>query len=268
MTKKIKLVATDMDGTFLDAQGNFVRKRLEAVLERFQDKQILFVAASGRSHGSLSSLFSHFKHQMAFVSENGGMVQYQGKTLFESFMDPNQYREIYQKVLENPYNQGHELLFSGERQSYVLKETPRDYVDFIRHYYPDVQIIDDLEAIDDRIMKVTTNFPAEHIFQGEAWLNDQLPYIHAVTTGFASIDVILRGVNKGQALKKLCQELGLSPDEVLVFGDNLNDFEMMTFAGTAIAPANARSQIKEIADLVIADHSQESVMAYMEELVR
>ena len=44
----IKLVATDMDGTFLNRQGSFDKARLRAVLDDFAQKGILFAAASGR----------------------------------------------------------------------------------------------------------------------------------------------------------------------------------------------------------------------------
>lgn len=45
----VKLVAADMDGTFLTSNGYFDSKRLHDVLEKFKKNNILFVAASGRS---------------------------------------------------------------------------------------------------------------------------------------------------------------------------------------------------------------------------
>ena len=45
----VKLVATDMDGTFLTSKGYYDNQRLHNVLEKFEKNNILFVAASGRS---------------------------------------------------------------------------------------------------------------------------------------------------------------------------------------------------------------------------
>lgn len=53
----------------------------------------------------------------------------------------------------------------------------------------------------------------------------------------------------------------------MAFGDNLNDLQMLEYAGTAIATENARPEIKAVADQVIGDCNQESVMAYLEGLV-
>ena len=77
-----KLVATDMDGTFLDANGTYDKKRLQKVLAGFKEKGILFVAASGRSLLALEDLFSDFRDQMAFVAENGSALVVDGDLTF------------------------------------------------------------------------------------------------------------------------------------------------------------------------------------------
>ena len=53
----IKLVATDMDGTFLDDKGQFDMERLKNLLLRFREKDIYFAVASGRGLLSLEKLF-------------------------------------------------------------------------------------------------------------------------------------------------------------------------------------------------------------------
>ena len=50
-------------------------------------------------------------------------------------------------------------------------------------------------------------------------------------------------------------------------GDNLNDMEMLTFAGRAVATENARHEIKAVADEVIGHHKDGAVFDYMEGLV-
>lgn len=65
----IKLVATDMDGTFLNRQGSFDKARLRAVLDDFAQKGILFAAASGRPLLALEKMFADYHHQMAFIAE-------------------------------------------------------------------------------------------------------------------------------------------------------------------------------------------------------
>ena len=88
-----------------------------------------------------------------------------------------------------------------------------------------------------------------------------------MTTGFTSIDIILSGVHKGIGLSHLCQHLGLTGKELIAFGDNQNDLEMLKLASVSIATANAIDEVKAQADLVIGHCDDESVIEYMEELV-
>ena len=62
------------------------------------------------------------------------------------------------------------------------------------------------------------------------------------------------------------KKLGLTMDQVMAFGDNLNDLHMMQVVGQPIAPENARPEILELAETVIGHHKNQSVMTYMEGL--
>ena len=90
--------------------------------------------------------------------------------------------------------------------------------------------------------------------------------LKAMTTGFESIDIVLDYVDKGVALVELAKKLGLEMEQVMAFGDNLNDLHMMQVAGQPIAPENARPEILALAKQVIGHHAAGSVMTYMEGL--
>jgi hydroxymethylpyrimidine pyrophosphatase-like HAD family hydrolase len=76
-----KLFVTDMDGTFLDAEGCFDRKRLERLVTDFERAGYLFAVASGRAVLSLSRLFEGFEDRIAIIAENGSLVLYQNQTI-------------------------------------------------------------------------------------------------------------------------------------------------------------------------------------------
>lgn len=115
MTEKIRLIATDMDGTFLDASGQFDHQRLDDLLKKFEAKNLIFTIASGRSLLTLEKLFKDFTDRIAIIAENGSLIQYKNQVLFEQLMTPSQYLDLTAKILENPYNQGVELLLSGKK---------------------------------------------------------------------------------------------------------------------------------------------------------
>lgn len=79
-------------------------------------------------------------------------------------------------------------------------------------------------------------------------------------------DIVLDYVDKGVAIVELVKKLGITMDQVMAFGDNLNDLHMMQVVGHPVAPENARPEILELAKTVIGHHKERSVIAYMEGL--
>ena len=75
-----------------------------------------------------------------------------------------------------------------------------------------------------------------------------VPGVKAMTTGFESIDIVLDHVDKGVAIVELAKKLNLDMDQVMAFGDNLNDLHMMQVVGHPVAPENARPEILELAE--------------------
>lgn len=263
----VKLVATDMDGTFLTSDGYFDSKRLHDVLEKFAKNDMLFVAASGRSLMTLEKIFANHTDKMAFIAENGTIVKFGEDVIYESCLSKTQYLEIIATLFESPYMMGYDFLLSGENGAYLHPKASDDYLNFISDYYENVQRVADLSQVEDNILKVTANFSEDTVRQGEAWFNERISYAKAVTTGFKSVDIILRDVNKRTGLEALCKTVNIDKSEIMAFGDNLNDVEMMAFAGTAIATENARQEIKAISHEIIGHCDDEAVMAYMEGLV-
>ncbi|HEL1312303.1 TPA: HAD family hydrolase [Streptococcus equi subsp. zooepidemicus] len=264
----IKLIATDMDGTFLREDGTYDKERLAALLPKLREKGILFTVSSGRSLLAIDHLFEPFLDDIAIIAENGSVVQYKRDILFADVMTKQQCHEIVEKILANPYYNQSGILFSGQKAAYVPKGATEDYIQKMHYYYENVQLIDCLQDIvDDTVFKASTTFTGETVLAGSDWLNQELSYASAVTTGFDSIDIILKEVHKGFGMDQLCQHLGILPERTIAFGDNLNDYQMLSFAGRAIATENARPEIKAISDQVIGHCNDSAVLTYLEGLV-
>lgn len=76
------------------------------------------------------------------------------------------------------------------------------------------------------------------------------------------LEVFAPGVSKASAIKKMAERLGV--ERITVFGDNLNDLPMMEIATTAVAVANGKTDVREMADMVIGANSEDSVAIYLE----
>ncbi|AXQ78350.1 HAD family hydrolase [Streptococcus chenjunshii] len=266
MARAFKLVVTDMDGTFLNHQGEFSMERLKAVIENFKRKGILFAAASGRSLSNLETTFAEVKNDMAFIAENGTLVSYESAVIFEAAIPKAHYLQALADLRQVPHFNPKNVILSGRQGAYILAQADSAFFDYMSYYYGNLRRVADFEEINDSILKIDTKFPPEHTDISEQLINQQLQDLTAVTTGFGAIDIITKNINKGTAVQKLCERLGVSSQDVLAFGDNLNDYEMLAYAGCAVAPKNARKEIKRLADQIIADHKEFSVMSYIEKL--
>lgn len=82
------------------------------------------------------------------------------------------------------------------------------------------------------------------------------------------LELTRKGVNKGSALQAALKHYGLEQDEVISFGDNLNDLELLRSSGMGVAMENAHPELKEAADVVIGAHSTDAISRFIEEKLR
>lgn len=75
------------------------------------------------------------------------------------------------------------------------------------------------------------------------------------------------GINKGTAIAHLADQLGFLPEDIIVFGDGTNDIEMLTFAGTGVAMANAHHQLLAIANATTLANTEGGIAHYLNEHV-
>jgi Cof subfamily protein (haloacid dehalogenase superfamily) len=82
-----------------------------------------------------------------------------------------------------------------------------------------------------------------------------------IYNGLYFLEIFDAKANKANALKKL--QLLVRTDEVVAFGDNLNDIEMMRAADFRFAPENAVDEVKKMADKIIESHDRDGVAKYL-----
>jgi hydrolase, HAD superfamily, cof family len=71
----IKLIATDMDGTFLNSNKDYDRKRFNRIFQQLQAQDITFVVASGNQVAQLQSFFPEdIRSNIIFAGDNGGVI--------------------------------------------------------------------------------------------------------------------------------------------------------------------------------------------------
>ncbi|MEO2062896.1 MAG: HAD family hydrolase [Christiangramia sp.] len=258
----IKLIVTDMDGTLLNDQHE-LHPDFWKIEEELTGKGVLFAIASGRQFYNLEAKFDRIKNRIMFFAENGTFVSYQGKELYVNPIERDSaigFIEMGRK-LDETY-----LVLCGKNSAYI-ETRDQEFIDEVSKFYERLEIVDDLTQVDDTILKVTLcnfNGVEDHTFPHFVNYTDRFKVAIAAKI---FIDITAHDANKGDAIKGIQKELNISPEETLVFGDYLNDLEMMQVAHHSYAMKNAHPEIKEVSKFITEfDNNENGVLRTIESL--
>lgn len=128
--KDIKLIVTDMDGTFLNSKYE-VSPDFPKVYEELKKRDILFVPASGRQMSGITKYFGEIQSEIGFIAENGGYVVYKNKEIFADKLSQNAIEDIVRTIREIPDARA---VLSAKENSYY-ESSDEVFVDYFSKYY-------------------------------------------------------------------------------------------------------------------------------------
>lgn len=222
----IKMVCSDLDGTLLQYGKKQLQGEIFEQINALAAHGILFCPASGRQYTSLRKLFDPVAAQCVFLCENGGVIWQQGRVTAKTPMPRALAEEIAWDMWDNSNQQG-EVMLSGEDTSYLMQRGLGivSRIEFIGNNY---KIITDPAQVPEDIIKVSL-----YLHEGTAGYADYFvpkwKHANAAVAGPLWIDTTVS--NKGTGVQALCAALGITPAEVMAFGDNFNDVSMLDLVG-------------------------------------
>ncbi|MGL5295333.1 MAG: Cof-type HAD-IIB family hydrolase [Culicoidibacterales bacterium] len=238
----IKLIATDMDGTLLNSAGELPQD-FDTVFRQMQQAGVLFAAASGRQYYNLLATFEGYHEDMLFLAENGTLVMYKGEELYVHDLPLSIAHDLLKIGRTVPHTA---LILCGKNAAYIENTDP-EFIAQVEKYYERYEIVEDLLLVQDTILKVT-------LFDFTCAQTNSLPHfssyvdiLQVSVSGQSWLDVTNKGANKGKALQAIQTRFGMSEMETMVFGDYLNDLELMQSAHHSYAMKNAHPKLKEVA---------------------
>jgi len=261
----IKLIAVDMDGTFLNSMMDYNRERFKRLYKEMKEKGIHFVVASGNQYYQLRSFFPNIQNEIAFVAENGAYIVNEKKPLFCAELEHHKVLHMIH-VLEKENRKY--FIMCGEKSAYIHNDTNEEFKNEVAKYYHKLQLVDDLKAVDDKIFKFCADFVDNDIDEVVSNLSSKMKDIMVpVSTGHSGIDFIIPNIHKAHGIKKLQELWGIKDEEVMAFGDSANDLEMLEHAGYGVAMKNAHPKVKEVANYETGSNDEDGVLNKIEEML-
>lgn len=253
----IKLIATDMDGTLLDSKGR-VHPSFFELYHELKNHNIHFVAASGRQYHSIVSKLDKIKNEITIIAENGAVTKQEDKTLLLTNLTKLETDELI-TMLRGFNDTEIYYVLCGNKKAYIEQEN-EDFINFFKEFYSEYQIVSDLTKVtDDDFLKIAiycAEGSEEHLYPKVKHLADRL---QVKVSGEFWLDLSHLHANKGYALSQLQEQLGISKEETMVFGDYNNDLEMFAQAGISVAMKNAHPNIIEAATMITKSNDEQGV---------
>ncbi|MCR6494321.1 Cof-type HAD-IIB family hydrolase [Cellulomonas sp. P24] len=258
-TPDIRLIAADMDGTLLDDDDE-LHEHVWPLIDELHRRGIVFCPASGRQYDNLRARFAEVAGSVVFIAENGAYVVRDGHEVSSDGLDLG----VVGRLVETARDlaaQGADIgvVVCGKRAAHIERnDAPfREEVD---KYYLSLEVVEDLTQVDDEVLKVAvydfgsaeeTTAPAFEAFRATQ---------QVVVSGRHWLDVMSPTANKGEGIRALQRALGVTPAQTMVFGDFLNDLEMMDAADYSFAMDNAHPRLRERARYVAPSNAENGVV--------
>ena len=251
----IKFIATDMDGTLLNS-NNEIHADFYPMFQSLKEKDIIFAAASGRQYYNLLERFKDIKDDMMFIAENGTFVVYKGIELIVNSLEKNIAKELIEigRTIPNSY-----VILCGKNSAYIESHDER-LIKQTAKYYERYKIVENLTSIDDDILKVTICDFNGSENNSNNYFDEYRDKVQITVSGEIWLDMVAKGINKGVAINEIQNLLNIDYKETMVFGDYLNDLEMMSSAYHSYAMANAHDTLKKAARFIAKSNDENGVI--------
>lgn len=284
----IKVIVSDLDGTLLNEHHALSDKTVE-MIKQVQDKGFRFMLATGRSFKQAEQLMDDAGIVCDYIVSSGSEVRNAQKELILSSHMKMQDCSMVYKILKEetiPYlfntKEGdycigtpesleekvleHIFAFAQTASKEEIKKTP-----IFKNMMAKTKIVPDfvtLEGLQPKIIKI---FIFTNNLQKLASVKERLMENKgiAVSSSFPNnLEITDVAAQKGPVLKTYIESLGYKMEEVMVFGDSLNDYSMLSMDfGATIAMENADETIKQVAKYVTKSNVEDGVAYTIKQLL-
>ena len=252
----IKLIVTDLDGTFLNSNHVTIPKENVEAFKRAHDMGVKVAIASGRTKILTDYLVEQLPFLDYLITSNGAVTYdlHRGKVVCSTLVENEKSVEIFNAL--DKYGLPYEIYFDGDcymnPQSYSMfspeNVAPHIY-NLLKDFIKEVPSLETLlngkgmEKLNILSLSGEQRIEIEGEISGVAFASS-FPIRKGMNSNLEMTD---KNATKGFAVKGLCDALGISSKNVMCFGDGENDCSMLEFADYSFAMANGSDYAKNTA---------------------
>ena len=277
MTRPIRLIAIDIDGTLLNSKVELSQENRDA-LRRAHQAGIEIMLGTGRRHDFALPIARSVGFDLWMMSSNGAITRStRGETFHRDLLPKGTAIKLAQAMRK--YRNYMVLTFDRAGKGAIVCENHDQLYGVIQRWMEkNAPFIEYVSPIEDAL----TEDPIQAMFCGPIELMDQAQddlaacgFSREFTTlrtqydhrNLCIVDLLNAGCSKGHALERWANHRGIDRSEVMAIGDNYNDVDMLTFAGHAVIMGNACEDLKQSGWTVTLHHDEHGVAATIDQVL-
>lgn len=263
----IKLIAFDLDGTFLDDRKNIPPENLRA-LEYAAEKGAVIVPATGRIYPGIPEKIRKLPFIRYFITANGA-------TVYDAAENKVPYRaeipaELALRIMDYADTLPVTYDCYKDNQGYMTKsmfDCLEEYVSVpeMLPYIQNMRIT--VDSLPEMLRSSGESIQKMQLYLKDSSLKPRLiedlkqrfPEAAISTSLPFNIEINCTAADKGIALTALCEHLSIPIEGSMAFGDGTNDIALISAAGVGISMANASDEVKQAADHITDSNNDAGV---------
>ena len=268
----LKLICSDIDGTLLNSNRELESVTIEEIRRLRNEHNIPFVLISAR----MPSAMRHLQKDLGFYDDlvcyNGALIYSKnGDELFNQTIPSLITREVFSYVERFDLHLSlfrNDEWFVNKMDYWAKREINNTKVEpeYIQNFDLKVR---DMSEKKEGVHKILIMGDASHLDEVEHNLRkDYAQDIQLYRSKDTYIEINVKTASKKHALEVLSNEYLISPKQIMAFGDNYNDIEMLAYVGYGIAVENARDEAKKLAYAITSHHKEHGVAHYLKKVLR
>ena len=250
MTTEIKMVVTDLDGTLLKNDKS-ISEQTKAVITKLRRNNILFVIATARPIRAVKKTLPFIQYDAA-VFHNGAVVLV-GDTPIEGFGILNPLTIIQAVLKETP-----RIRIAMEAEDVLYSNFNAE------EFWPGVEYRKTMDFRETEGLTADKIIVEAHSMEEMKLLEKYVPDDLYLQLSENLVAMILnRKATKMNGVRRLAEFYGILPEQIIAFGDDYNDIDMLEACGIGVAVGNALPEVKLVADYICDSNEQDGVAGWL-----
>lgn len=259
-----KMIVVDLDGTLLNEKSK-VSENTKDYLNTLKDKGYTIVIATGRTYASCKKATDNAMFANFLITDAGSRIyEVNGNPILENSLN----RTIVEDLLKIYDDNFTYLYINNKDMCYRYTDNIKDNIDYIYYTKDKDYILSNCGNVSHISLSLINNDLVEEFYQKlvNTYENINAFIMQDSFSDEKCIVVLPENCSKYNAIRKLAECLNIENDEIMAFGDGLNDIEMLTNVGHSAALKNALPKVKQAAeDITDQDNTKDGVIDYLKD---